>query len=298
MNDCMFCFVILHYMVAKETISTVDSIDSTFSAKYKIIVVDNCSPNHSFEILKKKYQDNSNVDVIQNISNAGYAKGINFGYNYALTHYSPDFVIAMNNDMEIKQKNFLNLICKIFDETHFHVLGPDIYSTSAFVHQNPEKSVIRNMRDVENHIKQVEKIKNGKFKLKVKGFFRGNKSFYKLYKKIKSTHQNEETHTVLEGCALHGACLIFSRPFIEAREYALYPETEFYCEAQILDYECHRDSLVQIYDSDLKIYHHEDVATDAVAGSYYNKMIKKCDRVIQSLQIFKKLIENDSKGKV
>lgn len=295
----MFCFVILHYIVTEETIHTVDSIINLVAGNYKVIVVDNCSPNRSFAQLNNRYQNHSNVDIIQNTSNAGYAKGINFGYDYALAQYSPDFVICMNNDMEIKQEDFLSRISKIYNETHFHVLGPDIYSTSACIHQNPEKSTIRNMNDVEEHIKQVKKIRQGTFKLKMKGLLRRNKFFYQLYKKHKKGQKDkdDEKHTVLKGCALHGACLIFSNLFIEARNYALYPETEFYCEAQILDYECHRDHLIQIYDSDLQIFHHEDVATDAVAGTYYNKMIKKCDKVLVSLQIFKKLIEQDEKRK-
>ena len=197
MNNHMFYFVILHYIVAEETINTVDLIINLIICNYKVIAVDNCSSNQSFDQLKNQYQNHSDVDIIQNTSNASYAKGINFGYDYALAQYSPNFVICMNNDMEIKQKDFLSRISKIYNETHFHVLGPDIYSTSACIHQNPEKSTIRSMNDVKEHIKQVKKIKCGTFKLKVKGLLRRNKFFYQLYKKHKKEQEDkdDEKHT-------------------------------------------------------------------------------------------------------
>lgn len=43
----MVCFMILHYMVADETIQCVDSILSNVIGDKHILVVDNCSPNGS-----------------------------------------------------------------------------------------------------------------------------------------------------------------------------------------------------------------------------------------------------------
>lgn len=99
----MTCFVILHYLVAGETISTVDSILNNVNGELHIIIVDNCSPNDSFEALVKKYQSENRVSVIKNQRNDGYAKGINFGYDYAKVK-EPYIMFADQDDVWLSDK--------------------------------------------------------------------------------------------------------------------------------------------------------------------------------------------------
>lgn len=293
----MTCFVILHYLVAEETINTVNSILKNVKGERHIIVVDNCSPNNSFDVLTNTYSNNSCVSIIKNNSNAGYAKGINFGYNYAKKHFQPSFIVAMNNDMEIQQCDFLVKMKAIYEETKFHVLGPDVYSTSAEKHQNPETDFIRTLSDIDEHVRKVQHTRDSTLKLKIKGILRSSKLIYGMYySRNKSKNKERFVNTRKNNVTLHGSFLIFSELFIAKREYALFPKTEFYCESQILDYECLRDNMLQIYDPALKVLHHEDVATDAVAGSYASKMKKKCERVLASLELFRQLMLEDQKN--
>ena len=115
----MVCFVILHYMALDETILCVESIRGCVEGEKKIIVVDNCSPNGSIKGLEEKYKDAGDVDVLETGENLGFAKGNNFGYAYAVREYSPDFVVVMNNDMEIRQKDFIGQIYRSFEEYRF-----------------------------------------------------------------------------------------------------------------------------------------------------------------------------------
>jgi len=293
----MTCFVILHYLVAEETISTVNSILKNVEGELQIIIVDNCSPNDSFAVLTDTYCHESRVDVIKNQTNAGYAKGINFGYDFAKEKYKPAFIVAMNNDMEIRQHDFLKKIQAIYDETHFFVLGPDVYSTSAEKHQNPEPDHIRTIQEIDQHVKDVQQTKDNTLKLRLKGMLRSSKLISDLYYgKKKAENKEKFIATRQTDVTLHGSCLIFSELFIAKRAYALYPETEFYCESQILDYECIRDGMLQIYDPSVQIFHHEDVATDAVAGSYAAKMVKKCERVLDSLELLRQMMLEDQKN--
>ena len=71
----MICFVILHYMATDETIICVDSILENVNGDKRIIIVDNASPNNSFDELNIKYKDNILVDVISTDENLGFAKG-------------------------------------------------------------------------------------------------------------------------------------------------------------------------------------------------------------------------------
>ena len=103
----MVCFVILHYMALDETTACVESIRGNVEGEKKIIVVDNCSPNGSIADLERIYADAPDVRVMETGSNLGFARGNNFGYKAAVSDYDPDFVVVMNNDMEIRQKDFI-----------------------------------------------------------------------------------------------------------------------------------------------------------------------------------------------
>lgn len=291
----MSCFVILHYLVYDETIKCVNSILKNVYGEFKIIIVDNFSPNDSFSILESYFEGESRVIIIQNDENNGYSSGINFGYDYGKRIFNPDFIIAMNNDMEITQKTFLQQIENIYKDTHFFVLGPDIYSTSAFKHQNPEKNRVLTIADIDKQIKFIHNQQKHQVRLQLKGFIRKSKLFRKLYYRVKHLiYGNLYVSKEMEGATLHGSCLIFSKPFIIKRKNALTPITSFYCEAQILDYECKRDKMKQVYSPDLVVLHHEDIATNAVEGGYANKMNKKFKRLDKSLKAFKKLVLSDA----
>lgn len=67
--------IVLNYNSTEDTISCVNKINS-FAGGYHIIVVDNCSPDNSFDIIKKHFKGDHNVDVIKTGSNDGYSSGI------------------------------------------------------------------------------------------------------------------------------------------------------------------------------------------------------------------------------
>lgn len=293
----LFSFVLLHYLVTSETIQCANSILENVSGKVSIVIVDNDSPNDSFNELSKYYRDNQKVSVIRNTDNTGYAGGINFGYMYAKIHLNPDFIIAMNNDMRIIQSDFTDKIKNKFNISQFYVLGPDIFSTATNEHQNPGHFSMLDVKSVDKEISHITGLRKQTRKLKLKSYLRSNKAVLKSYYILKhaikgSNYQNEDKVNV----PLHGSCFIFSKLFINHREYALYPKTKMYCEAQILYYECLRDSMKLIYTPEIKILHHEDVATDAVAGSHYKKLMKVYSQQLDSLNIFKELILVDNQN--
>lgn len=292
----MISFVILHYLVTEETIHCTDSILNHMKDDFNVIIVDNASPNDSYAKLTEYYQHCKKVTVITNTGNSGYAAGINFGYRFACDHYQPDFIVTMNNDMEIKQSDFAEKLAEIFNRTHFYVLGPDIYSTSALRHQNPEKRCMLSLADVDHEIAFIKEKQTQQLRLRLKGFLKQSRIIESWYYKLKRRLTKEQKVTEERiGETLHGSCYVFSRLFINARSYALFPKTKFYCEAQVLDYECKRDGMKQLYAPELVVYHHEDVATNQVAGSYVAKMNKKFERMLDSLQIFKRLILQDER---
>ena len=78
-------FIILHYLAEEETYRSVDSIKNKIDVEeYKIVIVDNGSPDQSGERLQRKYSNESKIDVILTGKNLGFAKGNNVGFKYAI----------------------------------------------------------------------------------------------------------------------------------------------------------------------------------------------------------------------
>lgn len=81
-----------------------------------IVIVDNRSPDGSFEKLKSLA--GGNIDVIQTDQNKGYSYGNNFGAWYLIDKYHVDILFISNPDVEY-QENFLMRI--VDDMEHYNV---------------------------------------------------------------------------------------------------------------------------------------------------------------------------------
>lgn len=286
----MVCFVILHYMALDETIQCVESILNNVEGEKKIIVADNCSPNGTIADLKDRYAETADVDVIGTDSNLGFAGGNNFGYKYALSKYDPDFIVVMNNDMEIRQKDFIGQMEQSFREYGFDVLGPDIYSTKKKYHQNPQTRKMPTRKDLERTCRELEVKNRLKFVISLKW------AMLSLMHKKPAEEKREENYVdhVVENPLLHGSCYIFSRRFMERHpEECFYPETFMYFEAEILCYQCRRDGEKMIYDPRLRVDHHEDVATDLEYHKQSKKSIFTIKCMLQSVKAFLALMDRD-----
>ncbi|HEO8419438.1 TPA: glycosyltransferase family 2 protein [Yersinia enterocolitica] len=287
-----FSFVILHYLTENDTIECVDSILNNINYyDYSIIIVDNGSPNNSGEQIKIKYENIDKVEVILSKDNLGFAKGNNLGFIEAKNKYNADFIILMNNDMVITQKDFLNIVINKFEEQSFAVLGPNIISLVDNYGQNPQPIRINSLIDARlqlfRHI----------FLYGI-NFFRIEGLTKKIIKKIKKeTNQKSFKHLEEQvDVQLHGSCLIFSSYYIQNFN-GLYDKTFMYFEEDILFYLCKRFQMKMYYCPDIIVYHKEDSATNELIGNdskknrfiykhsiksinYLIKLMKKKDRMI------------------
>ena len=118
----MVSMVILNYndweLTAKysQTISLMDSVDH-------IVIVDNCSPDGSYE--KLKFISSHKIDVLKTDSNGGYAKGNNYGVQFVIEHYGTDGIIIISNpDIEIEEQAIISLVDALSCDEHlFAVTG-------------------------------------------------------------------------------------------------------------------------------------------------------------------------------
>lgn len=77
---------------------------------FKVVVIDNASTDNSVEMVRHEFKS---VDLLENKENLGFVKGNNIGIKYALRKYKPDYILLLNNDIKIIQKNWLKKMIKV-----------------------------------------------------------------------------------------------------------------------------------------------------------------------------------------
>lgn len=102
--------VILNYNDSTTTINLLDKIKS-FHLLNRIIVVDNCSKDNSYQALKE-FED-SKIKVIQSTRNGGYGYGNNLGIKYLKEIDNPDFILIANPDVQFTE----NVINQMIENT-------------------------------------------------------------------------------------------------------------------------------------------------------------------------------------
>lgn len=278
-----FGFVILHYNALDMTKECIGNILNLFNNKDIIIViVDNASPNGSGKALKHFYSEQQKIRVILHHKNDGFARGNNIGFNYLKNNYNIDFMIVMNNDVIIKQADFLNKIERIYNKHNFGVLGPDIYAPKLLRHQNPLDKWLTDINTCENFIHNYKKM----LRRDTLNHYRNKLLHYTVYwwakpllhilmpqkynqliktKKVKPQRPDKSQiyeQNNIEDCMLQGSCLIFSKEFIQKRQYAFYPDTFLYYEEHILCLQCRHEKLKMLYSPEIKVVHNCYISTE------------------------------------
>lgn len=280
--DKKYGFVILHYLALNMTIECVDNLINRFKTyDIKIVIVDNASKNNSGKELKDYYADNEIVYVLLNDNNDGFAKGNNLGYEHLVKRFDLDYIVVMNNDVLIRQDNFLDLIDKSYNEHKFAILGPDIYAVKRQIHQSPSRKKELSFTDVKNLKNSLIQINNHPL------------ISFILDKKSKNNQTKESNFKEYkEDIVLHGACYIFSKEFIKCRNYCFNPNTFLYLEEDILYYECKNKRLKMIYDPSLVVEHLEDVSTKLSYKSAYQRYKNKNKELYKSICVLEGLMLN------
>ena len=91
-------FIILNYKTYQDTIRVTNELLETKRDDFRILIVDNASPNESFVKLYDTFATNPLVEVIASPENGGYANGNNYGLRY-MKKYAPEFACIINNDV-------------------------------------------------------------------------------------------------------------------------------------------------------------------------------------------------------
>ena len=240
-------FLILHYQVLEQTKNCIESIKSRLNNnEYEIVVVDNNSQNGTGKQLQDLYKDETNIHIILNDKNLGFANGNNIGFKYAKDKLNADFIAMINNDTCIMQDNFFEIIKEEYEKSNFAVMGPKIILlnnavnpvndrtiTLEYVKKEIRSLIIKLMFNYLHLEEQLEKIK-----LKIKKAMKTDD--IDNNKEVKSPDLRYENIIILHGC-----CLIFSPTYIKKFD-GIDDRTFLYHEEELLSLRLKQNKLLSV----------------------------------------------------
>lgn len=285
MIEPQFTFVILHYIDYKTTVECVESIINNIAYdNYKIVIVDNASPNESGLRLEEKFGTLDKIEVLIRKQNDGFANGNNAGYRYAKEKFNANYIICINNDTLITQSDFLQRIIEIYCQYKCDVLGPNIISKEGIA-QSPRRSHRLTKREVNKHIIKKRLVL---YYLYWKKYICKIKFIEKIYDKSNMNYKRSiEFKTGAEDVVLLGACIIYCPQFVKCEKYAFSPKTFMYGEEDLLALYCSKKGYKTLYSPKIEIIHLGEVSTKKANSQEVNKQIFLYTYVLKGLQILK-----------
>ena len=295
------CFTILHYLSAEVTMRCADSLLALSGIeKCRIIVLDNGSPNDSFEALRAKYEGQPLVELHKGEANLGFTGGNNFLYARA-KEYAPRCVVVLNNDTVIEQKDFIPVLLKTEEESGAYVLGVDVYAPYAHVHQNPLYSSLPSIQTLDGEMEAWRRIiKDGgvpdreetAYKLQILRHKLLPQGVVELFRKVRGTTQEEYKKDVKDP-VIQGSCIIATRKYMDLEDVLFEPNTGFYFEEMLLALKCRTKGYPTLYTPELQLIHHHAVASRMASGKYSDYMLTQAKRMISAFEIYRSTYNNN-----
>lgn len=286
---CDIAFVILHYLGFTDTCECVESIKKNVGTdNYRIIIVDNNSPDDSFSKLNDEYSSDERIVLIHNNENCGFARGNNIGFRYARDELQASFIVLANNDTCLFQRDFYPILRDSYLENHFAVMGPMIITRDGSCKSNPfgEKALDETETKALIRRNRLEIILYKTRLFKIYHFMQ--LVFLKLFKK-KNKHSFRYDQKY-ENVKLHGSFLVFSKDYTE-RYNGLDESTFLYFEEEILYYTLMKDGMKTLYDPSISIYHKEDVSTEYSLGKGNKKEVFMREMQLDSMEYYLSLLK-------
>lgn len=286
--------VILHYNDFEMTRQYVENLRNLKwnDIAHHFVIVDNNSPDGSGAELYEYFKVDADTTVILLPENIGFARGNNKGIIFAKDELNSDLIVVSNNDIEVKTKDFPQLLIQEYAISDFAVYGPDIYSLSKKMHQNPMRQSPMNFDDVNNKIKKIDRILPVLYIMNKLGIYDQIKSLKNKIKKKKANSPIKST-VRLEGYVLHGSFFVLSKEYLRMYPEGLFEGTFLYMEEDILAYRCNLKRLKMVYDPLVQVIHNDGVSSMKIAGNRCMKFIREMNETRKSCESYIKYM-NDS----
>lgn len=250
----LFGFVVLNYVNHGETVDCVESICRLPGDNYRVVVVDNGSPNDSYAVLHARFADDARVSVLQSGRNGGYSFGNNVGID-ALREVGIDDVIIATSDTRVEDDRLLEK-CDAAKAAGAAVVGPYIRDLNG-APQNPLEARLT--------LRYIASLFGGRAWGVLKGALTRSPLARRLHiGQPVSLHADAQT-TPTDVYMVHGAFLYLTGRYLE-RFPRLDEELFMYGEEDLLAWNCLRSRLRCIYDPSMRVHHREQQSTP---GGYH-----------------------------
>lgn len=121
--------IVVNYNNYKDSKDVIQDLKKQKEMLYKIILVDNCSKDDSYFLLKKEFEFDKDTVILKSDKNGGFSYGNNFGIKYAFENFNFDFFLIINNDTvsdKLMNKKFIDYYNKN-NEKKLGILTGKIY---------------------------------------------------------------------------------------------------------------------------------------------------------------------------
>ncbi|MBQ0909633.1 glycosyltransferase family 2 protein [Flavobacterium sp. F-328] len=250
--------VVLNYINYSDTIDCVESIINQKNKNFKVVIVENGSPNDSFFILMEKFGQHPLITIIRNKNNLGFAKGNNVGINYSNNVLGIDYIFVLNSDT-ILNENLIDDIFKLSVEDDVAVFSPTVTDEFGVV-QIPTIN--------------VNDIKSFTFKAILSLFlalFLNSPGMNRLYKQYKKNNHANEDSTGMHNnftpfkYSLHGSAFFLTPLFFKYYKNP-FPGTFLYWEEINLIWYLHKVNLrAAVYETS-GVFHKESMSISQIAA--------------------------------
>lgn len=279
--------IILNYIEYGVTIDCVKSFNkqTRSNVNVRFVIVDNDSPNESYDVLTKKFDKIPNVTVVKTSENLGFANGNNFGLRELHKIMKPDYVIFSNSDIILPQDGLYEWIIQCYDIYNFGVLGPSIYSIYGKFYQSPVRNLTTDRKKVKRLIFELF---ISLIKIKLKILFGIEKRSNHLEKWDNSYYER-----VHDDLTLHGAFQVMSKDYFKHYPDAYDPGTFLYLEEDILKVRCSQQNLPMIYSPDFTVQHLQSFSTNSDKSNANKKAYFRVKNMLKSMIRYKKVLKGE-----
>ena len=163
--DNHIVIIILNYNNYDQTKVCVDKL-IWLGVSADIVIVDNCSTNDSYDILKNKFVDFENIDVIKSEKNGGYSYGNNFGIKYAIEKNNYEYICIMNPDVILEDNCFERLCTILYENNTIAAISAMMFLNGKFDPQNLAWTIPNEKEIYQQHL-ILHKSKNEKLSFDV-----------------------------------------------------------------------------------------------------------------------------------
>jgi GT2 family glycosyltransferase len=257
-----FGFVVLNYINYGETIECVESILTISGNNYCIVIVDNHSPNNSFDILSAKYKQWGNITVLPSGRNGGYSYGNNCGIRFLESINICDVVIA-TSDTLVVSKDILQQLEKL-DTDDVGVVGPKVMNLT-----NDDENPMLFKADIgyvlNIHFPSLASILRN--------------TYYTVTPFLKSAfrnHKDQRRKITLSSNVymVHGCFLYLTRHYFKKCGY-LDESLFMYGEEDIFAYNCLKSNLRVLYQPTIEIIHKNARSTPSMNNNSFKTINSK-----------------------